>query len=296
MLLPTGVRMHYYDAGTGGDVVVLLHGWPQTAWQWRHVAPLLAAAGYRVIVPDLRGAGHTSRPRRDAGVPADIRGQDLPSGGYDKRSLAEDVHALLADLGLTGPAFVVGHDIGAMVAVAYALRYRLDTRALCVGEAPLPGTTAYEQMKGGVGMFHFAFHSVLDLPEALTTGREEVYLQHFYDKLGLRPAAVDTVHYARAFAQAGAMRAGFDLYRAFEQDAADTRAALVSGGLLRIPVLGVHGEMSAFSEVTQAMGEQIAEDVRVETVPGAGHWLAEENPAGLVDLLLAFDRDTRATH
>lgn len=292
-LLSTGVRMHYYTAGAGDDAIVLLHGWPQTAWEWRHVMPLLAEAGYRVIAPDLRGAGHSSRPRRDEGVPADPRGQYVPRGGYDKRSLAEDVHQLLyEELALTAPAFVVGHDIGAMLAVAYALRHRADVRALCFGEAPLPGTQAYEQMKATVGMFHFAFHAILDLPEALTVGRERVYLQHFYDKLGLRPTAVDTEHYARAFSQAGAMRAGFDLYRAFERDADDTRAALADGGKLTVPVLGVHGQVSAFSDVTAEMCREIAEQPQVAEVPDTGHWLAEENPAGLTDILVQFDRRT----
>ena len=95
---------------------------------------------------------------------------------------------------------MVGHDIGAMVAMAYALLYRDDVRALCFGEAPVPGTSGYEQMKTAPSMWHVASHTQLDLPESLTADREEVYLQHFYDRLGLRPSAVDTEHYARAFA------------------------------------------------------------------------------------------------
>lgn len=295
-LLSTGVRMHFYTAGSGNDVIVLLHGWPQTAWQWRHVMPLFAEAGYRVVAPDLRGAGNTSRPRLDDGVAADPRGPGLPRGGYSKWSLAEDIHQLLHDeLGITEPALVVGHDIGAMVATAYALRYRVDVRGLCFGEAPLPGTQAYEQMKDGPAMFHFAFHSILDLPEALTAGHERVYLQHFYDKLGVRPTAVDTEHYVSAFLQAGAMRAGFDLYRAFEQDARDTAAALAEGGKITVPVLGVHGQISAFSEVTEEMGLEIAERVEVQAVAGAGHWMAEENPTALAEIITRFDHDTRAT-
>ena len=140
-LLATGVRIHYWTAGEGERTAVLLHGWPQTAWQWRQVVPLLVEAGYRVMAPDVRGAGHSSWPRLDHGVPADLRGEGLPRAGYDKWSIAEDIHLLVREeLGLTEPVLVVGHDIGSMIATAYALRYREDVRALCVGEAPLPGT------------------------------------------------------------------------------------------------------------------------------------------------------------
>jgi len=147
--LETGVRMHYHDCGEGDDPLVLLHGYPQTSWQWRHVIGPLAEAGYRVIAPDYRGAGSSSRPRRDPGMPADLRGDEaLARGGYTKWEMAEDVHLLLHDhLGLTRPAFVLGHDIGSMVATAYAFRYRDHTRALGYGEATQPGTEVFERMK-----------------------------------------------------------------------------------------------------------------------------------------------------
>jgi pimeloyl-ACP methyl ester carboxylesterase len=288
-LLSTGVRLHYYDAGEGDEVIVLLHGWPQTGWQWRHVMPLFVERGYRVIAPDVRGAGHSSRPRADPGMPADTRGMIDPAGGYAKWTLAGDIHELLTQqLGLSHPAVVVGHDIGAMIAVAYALRYRGAARALVYGESPLPGTEVYEQVKTMMPVFHFAFHAVLDLPEMLVTGREQVYIQHFVDRLGYRPEAVDTEHYARAYSQPGALRAGFDLYRAFEQDARDVRHALADGGKLTIPILGLYGQISRFAEVTEAMGREIAENVTTAQVPQTGHWLAEENPAALADLVHDF--------
>ena len=121
--------------------------------------------------------------------------------------------------GLAIGLVVLGHDLGGQLATAYALRYPGDTRAMGYGEAPLPGTEVHDRMKNDPTLFHFAFHTILDLPEALTAGRERWYLQHFYDKLGFRPTAVDTDHFAAAYAEPGAMRAGFDLYRAFEQDA-----------------------------------------------------------------------------
>ena len=290
--LETGVRMHYYDLGEGSDTLVLLHGFPQTAWQFRHVVGPFADAGYRVIAPDYRGAGHSSRPRIDPGYPADARGgDDLRRGGYTKWAMAEDVHALLHDhLGLTDPALVLGLDIGSMVATAYAFRYRTDVRALVFGEASQPGTSFYEEVKHSPTEWHFLFHQVLDLPEALVAGRERLYLQYFYDRQGARPSAVDIDTFVRAYEQPGAMRAGFDLYRAFEQDAADIRAALDDGGRLSMPCLGLHGEASiSHSRSVEQVGNELAETLTVRGVAGAGHWMAEESPEELVRIVLEFD-------
>ena len=196
------------------------------------------------------------------------------------------------ELGLTEPALVVGHDIGSMIATAYALRYRDDVRALCVGEAPIPGTDVFEQVKHTPPVYHFLFHQQLDLPEALVSGREHIYLQHFVERLGYRPTAVDVDHYARAMAQAGALRAGFDLYRAFETDAEDTRTSLRESGPLEVPVLGLTGQVSRFADTIEPMLLELtrsAAQLRVESVPATGHWYAEENPSGLVEVLTAWD-------
>jgi pimeloyl-ACP methyl ester carboxylesterase len=281
--LRTGVRLHYADAGQGTDALVLLHGFPQTSWQWRHVTEPLAAAGYRVIVPDYRGAGSSSRPR-----------SDLPRGGYTKWEMAGDIHELLHDhLGLTAPAFVLGHDIGPMVATAYAFRYRDDVRALGYGEASQPGTAYFDRMKTTATEWHFGFHNVLDLPELLVAGRERQYLQYFFDRLAARPSVIDTDAYVRAYEQAGAMRAGFDLYRAFEQDADDIRAALARDGRLTVPCLGMYGEASlAHADAGEEIGHELANDVTVDPIPGSGHWIGEENPAAMVQSLLRFDGRT----
>jgi pimeloyl-ACP methyl ester carboxylesterase len=284
--------MHYYDTGQGSDTLVLLHGFPQTSWQWRHVIEPFAEAGYRVIAPDYRGAGNSSRPRSGPGHPADLRGEtEGASGGYTKWEMAQDIHLLLHEhLGLTEPAFVLGLDIGSMVATAYAFRYRAGIRALVYGEASQPGTSFYDRMKHSPTEWHFLFHQVLDLPEALVAGRERLYLQYFYDRQGARPTAVDTDAFVRAYEQPGAMRAGFDLYRAFEQDARDIRAALESGGKLTIPCLGLYGEASlSHRSAVEEVGHEIAEDVTVAGIPGTGHWMADENPRGLVEAVLRFD-------
>lgn len=294
--LESGVRLHYLDAGEGTDTLVLLHGYPQTSWQWRHVVGPLAEAGYRVIAPDYRGAGNSSRPRTDPGYPADLRG-DLPlrRGGYTKWELAEDIHLLLHEhLSLTEPAFILGHDIGSMVATAYAFRYRDATRALAYGEASQPGTSYFERMKNTATEWHFSFHNVLDLPELLVAGRERLYLQYFYDRHAARPTAVDTDTYVRSYEQAGAMRAGFDLYRAFEQDAEDIRSALARDGKLTIPCLGMYGQASlAHASAVEEIGHELAVDVTVDGIPGSGHWIAEENPEAMIRSLLRFDQRTR---
>jgi pimeloyl-ACP methyl ester carboxylesterase len=291
--LGTGVRMHYVDCGQGENTLVLLHGYPQTSWQWRHVVEPLAEAGYRVIAPDYRGAGNSSRPRSDFGSPADLRGAaPLPGGGYTKWEMAEDIHLLLHEhLGLSEPAFVLGHDIGSMVATAYAFRYRDSTRALGYGEASQPGTKVYERMKGSPTEWHFLFHNVLDLPEMLVAGREALYFQYFYDRHAARPTAVDTETYVKAYQQAGAMRAGFDLYRAFEQDADDIRMALERDGKLNIPCLGMYGEASlAHASAAEEIGYGIANSVTIDGIPDSGHWISEENPEELVKSVLRFDK------
>ncbi|MCD9197756.1 alpha/beta fold hydrolase [Aeromicrobium wangtongii] len=290
--LETGVRLHYYDCGDGDDTLVLLHGYPQTAWQWRHVLGPLADAGYRVIAPDYRGAGHSSRPSDGPGRTADLRGGvTLPRAGYSKWTMAEDIHLLLHEhLGLRRPAFVLGLDIGSMVATAYAFRYRDATRALGYGEASQPGTAVFDRLRNSAIEWHYNFHALLDLPEALVAGRERLYLQYFFDRHAARPMAVDTDAYATAYAQAGAMRAGFDLYRAFDQDADDIRAAVRDGGKLTIPCLGLYGTASlAHADAAEDIGRELADDVTVVGIADAGHWIAEENPEALVESLLKFD-------
>jgi pimeloyl-ACP methyl ester carboxylesterase len=290
--LRTGVRMHYYDVGEGSDTLVLVHGFPQTAWQWRHVLEPLSAAGYRVIAPDYRGAGHSSRPSLALGNPADLRADGtLPRGGYTKWEMAEDIHLLLHEhLGLTEPAFVLGHDIGSMVATAYAFRYRAGTRALGFGEASQPGTDWFDRMKSSATEWHFSFHNQLDLPEMLVAGRERLYLQYFFDRHAARPSAIDVETYFTAYEQAGALRAGFDIYRAFEQDSADIREALRTGGKLTVPLLGMYGTASlAHAKGAEEIGRELGENVTVDGIPDSGHWIAEENPAAMVDSLLRFD-------
>src|SRR5258706_2637664 len=137
-----GLRLHFVTAGTGERTAVLLHGFPQTWWEWHHMIAPLVDAGFRVVTPDYRGAGHSSRP----------------AGGYDKRGMAKDIHGLLREhLQITGPVVMIGHDIGLMVAYAYAQAYRGEVSHLAVIDAPLPGTDVFDRLRSDPRVWQFAF-------------------------------------------------------------------------------------------------------------------------------------------
>jgi pimeloyl-ACP methyl ester carboxylesterase len=270
------VRLHYVRVGEGARTVILLHGFPQTWWAWRATIPALLAAGFRVIAPDYRGAGHSSRP----------------VGGYDKVTMARDIHRLLYEhLALSGPMVVVGHDIGAMVAVAFAQNYPQATSHLVVVDSPLPGTKIFDRLRVDPRIWQFAFHAVRDIPEMLVVGRERTYLQAFFNARIINASAVseaDLDIYTSAYASAGGMRAGFELYRAFEQDAADVRAVLARSGRLQMPVLAVGGAASTTGPFMEEMTLELAEKVTGHRVPDAGHWVAEENAASFNAALQKF--------
>ncbi len=280
--LEPGVRLHYVVAGSGSCTMVLLRGYPQTWWEWRHVLAPLVRAGWRIIAPDYRGAGSSSKP---------------PSG-YDKRTMAGDIYKLLREhLHVAGPVTVVGHDIGMMVAYAFASEYPKSIDKLVLMEAPLPGTAAYDATVASTKlsnatMWHFFFHNAQNsLAESLTAGRERLYLQHFYERLAFDQGAIteaDLDLYASHYSAAGAMRAGFEVYRAFDRDAEDNRAALKKNGRLRMPVLALGGTSSFYLPIAKAMLAEVAKKVTVVGIADAGHWIAEENPEALVEELLKF--------
>ncbi len=280
--LEPGVRLHYTVTGEAKRTIVLLHGYPQTWWEWRHVIGPLVRAGWRVIAPDYRGAGGSSKPNT----------------GYDKRTMAADLFKLLHEhLGVSGQITLVGHDIGMMVAYAFASQYPKLVDKLILMEAPLPGTAVYDATVASTKlndttMWHFFFHNAQNnLAESLTAGRERLYLQHFYERLAFDQNAItaaDLDLYASHYSAAGAMRAGFELYRAFDRDGEDNRAALKKSGRLTMPVLALGGTSSFFLPIAKAMLAEVAKHVTVTGIPNAGHWIAEENPKALLDELLRF--------
>ena len=280
--LKPGVRLHYVEAGAGPRTLVLLHGYPQTWWEWRYVIPVFAQAGFRVIAPDYRGAGGSSKP----------------PDGYDKRTMAADVEILLRQhLSVKAPVVMIGHDIGMMVAYAFASSFPKSVERLILMEAPIPGTITYDAMVASAHLsnvmhWHFFFHNAgNNLAELLTQGRERQYLKHFYDRLAFNQDAIgleDLNLYATQFEAAGAMRAGFELYRAFDRDAEDNRATLKKNGRLTMPVLGLGGASSFFVPIALPMLKEVAKNVMVESIPSCGHWVAEENPSSLIEQVLAF--------
>jgi len=227
------VRLHYVTAGQG-PAVVLIHGWPQTWYMWRGVMPALAAH-HRVIAPDLRGLGDSSRP----------------VGGYDKKTLAHDIWRLTHDvLGERRP-FVVGHDWGGPVAYALAAQHRDAVRRMAIFDVPVPGDGTPVMFNN---RWHHGLHWELDFPEALTAGREDVYLGFFYRTWGARPDAISEEaqrEYLRTYRQPGAMRAGFNLYRATPQDVADNEAFRAQGKLA-MPIL-VYGGLEGRGRGMAAM-------------------------------------------
>ena len=277
-----GVQLHYVEVGSGPRTMVLVHGYPQTWWEWRHVMPLFAAAGFRVVAVDYRGAGNSSKP----------------AGGYDKQTMARDIHALLTKhLAAEGKIVLVGHDIGLTVAFALAASYPEAVERLVLVDAILPGTSTWQTLltTGKLrhsNLAHFFFHNARNhLAETLTAGRERAYLGDFFDRIAFNvgafgPEVVD--HYASYYAAPGGMTAGFEVYRAFDQDVADNTALLRAAGRLKVPTLFVAGAESFLGTVAEAMLEEFAENGRVASVPRSGHYPPEENPAAFAEAVLEF--------
>jgi pimeloyl-ACP methyl ester carboxylesterase len=264
------VRLHYVTAGDG-PAILLLHGWPQSWYMWRDVMPGLAAR-YRVIAPDLRGLGDSSRP----------------AGGYDKKTLAEDVWRLAHEVLGEQRVFVVGHDWGGPTAFALAAQHRDAVRRVAIFDVPVPGDGTPVMFNN---RWHHGLHWEIDFPEELTAGREEIYLGFFYRNWGARPDAISEQaqrEYLRTYRQPGAMRAGFNLYRATPQDVADNQAFLAQGKL-QMPVLcygGAHGRGRGMAALDS--WRRVAEDVRGGVADNCGHWIPEERPDWVVEQLLAF--------
>ena len=195
-----GIQLHYVIGGQG-DPVVLIHGWPETWYAWHKVMPALAK-NYTVIAPDLRGLGDSSKPVT----------------GYDGKTLAEDIHQLVGKLGFK-TIFLVGHDIGTQVAYSYAAAHPTEVKRLAVMELPIPGFTP-PGLEGKI--WWFVFHQTPDVPEALVQGKESIYLSWFYQNLAYNPAGITQAainDYVNHYSAPGAMRAGFEHYRVFPQDA-----------------------------------------------------------------------------
>lgn len=246
----------------------------------RFLLTLFAEKGYFVVAPDYRGAG----------------GSSMPQTGYDKMTMASDLHKLMVEKLNIKSYSILGHDIGSMIATAQALQFREYVKGLIIMECPQPGTSVYKafttQPELTMGpTFHFFFHNSIDLPEQLTFGKEDIYLQHFYDRLSFKPYFLTKEErevYYDSFRRSGRMRAGFEVYRAFKKDDQDIKENLISKGKLNIPILATGGSKSVFCKYIHQIGKEIGENVEFEPVDDASHWVPEENPIGLANLTLNF--------
>ena len=262
-----GAKIHVRVGGKG-PAVVMLHGFGDTGDMW---APLAAdlAKDHTVVVPDLRGLGLSS----------------IPEGGYDKKTQAGDVRGVLAALGIEN-AVIIGHDIGTMVAFAYASRYPQLTDQLVVMDAPVPGIPPWNDIVRSPMLWHFDFGG----PDAerLVAGRERIYLDRFWNEFAGDRAKVDEAtrqHYAKLYARPGTMRAAFAQFRSIRQDAVDNEASMKTK--LTMPVLAVGGEKS-FGNNEAIVMRNAADNVKELVIPGAGHWLMEEAPTQIIQAIRDF--------
>ena len=263
-----GIKLHYLTAGHGTPLV-LLHGYAETSLMWKPIIPALAER-FTVIAPDLPGIGDS----------------DIPSDGLDMKSAAVRIHDLVKSLGVQ-KAEVVGHDIGLMVAYAYAAQFPAEVTKLVLMDAFLPGVEGWEAIYNNPNIWHFRFNG--PTPEALVQGRERTYFEYFWndlaaDKTRSLPQA-DRNAYVAAYARPGRMHAGWAYFVSFQQAAKDF--AQLAQTKLTMPVLTIGGEKS----LGEALGQQaklVATDVTVVVLKDTGHWVLEERPKETSEALQSF--------
>lgn len=264
-----GIQMHYVIGGQD-DPVILLHGWPQTWYEWHNVMPGLAK-NYTVVAPDLRGLGDSSKPFT----------------GYDGNTTAEDIYQLLSQLGLDEKIYLVGHDIGVQTAYSYAASHPNNVSRLVILDVPVAGFSppGFEDC-----CWWFSFHQTPDIPEILTAGKEREYLSWFYSTFAYNPEAIteaDIDEYVSHYSAPGGMRAGFEYYRAFPTNVEQNKEhATVK---LPMPVLALGGEYTGNAALTSM--KSLANNVSGGIIPFSGHWIAEERPDFLIKELVKFFRD-----
>jgi pimeloyl-ACP methyl ester carboxylesterase len=263
-----GLSLRYLSAGNG-PAVVLIHGYAETSRMWQPLMPTLALH-FTVIAPDLPGIGES----------------DIPAGGMDMTRAAILIHSLVKSLGIA-KAGVVGHDIGLMVAYAYAAQFPSDVDRLVLMDAFLPGVEGWEAIYNNPGIWHFRFNG--PTPENLVKGRERIYFEHFWNDFAADRAhsipEADRVAYTAAYARPGRMRAAWTYFVSFQQAAKDfTRFSRTK---LTMPVLSIGGEQAN----GEALGRQVklvASDASTVSLPKTGHWVMEERPHETSEALLKF--------
>jgi len=263
-----GSKLHYLTAGKG-PAVILLHGYTQTSRMWRPLIPKLASR-FTVVTPDLPGMGDS----------------EIPKNGLDMKTAAIRIHALAKSLGIS-KARVVGHDIGLMVAYAYAAQFPAEVEKLVVMDAFLPGVPGWELASNNPDMWHFRFHG--PTPEALVQGREKIYFAYFWNDLAADKTRslplVDREAYVAAYSRPGRMRAGWAYFASWPDTAKDF--AQMAQTKLGMPVLSIAGEKASAAILGLQM-KLVATDVTVLDLNDTGHWLMEERPKETMDALISF--------
>jgi pimeloyl-ACP methyl ester carboxylesterase len=248
--LVNNVTLHYV-IGEHGDPILLLHGWPETWYEWRHIIPQLIDNNYTVIAPDMRGLGDSEKPQT----------------GYDKKTVAEDIYQLIKKLGY-GKIYLVAHDLGGPVAYSYAAAHPENVKKMVILVTLLPGFGDEEASKFSPnGLWHLPFHAVRDLPEKLIEGKEDTYLNWFYDHYSFNQSAItpkDREEYIKQYSKPGALRAGFEYYRAIFEDAQQNKE--YAKQKLDIPIFTIGGE-AGVGNTTISSFQKVANNVTGITLP-----------------------------
>ncbi len=265
-----GTTLHYVRGGNG-PAVILLHGFPEDWYEYHRVMPRLAGQ-FTVIAVDLRGLG----------------GSAVTPDGYDAANMAEDIHQLADHLHLD-PVYLVGHDIGGMVAYAFLRRYADTTRGVMIIDVPLPGIGPWDAVKTDPIAWHIRFQQTPDLPEQLLAGREAIYFRYFLDRDTFSDR--DVARYARAYAAPDHLRAMLNIYRAFPENekfnAAQHRA-------IGVPLVLAPGEHSPFAKLMPSIAAALrahgCANVKIQVVKNSGHYLVDEQPAAVASLVKQYAR------
>jgi pimeloyl-ACP methyl ester carboxylesterase len=259
-----GVKLQYVIGGSG-PAVILLHGFPEDWYEFRKVMPRLAKK-FTVVAVDLRGVGES----------------EATPGGYDAANLAEDVHQLAEQLRLER-VYVVGHDIGGMVAYAFARRYPETARGVMILDVPIPGLEPWKEIQNDPAVWHIRFHQT-DLPEQLVAGRQAIYFRYFLRAEHFSDA--DVAHYAAAYREPQHLRTAFEFYRAF---GANAKFNAAQRDTLNLPMVYGVGEYDAFTKfmtrIAEAMRAQGCANLKTEVVKGSAHYIFEEKPDQVAELI-----------
>lgn len=271
-----GLRFHYVTGGLeNGPVLVLLAGFPESWFAWRHVMERLADR-YRIVAIDLPGQGDS----------------DKPLSGYDTQTVAQRLHDFVASLDL-GRYYLAAHDVGAWVAFPFAMMFGDEIRALTLMDAGIPGVSLPDMLPSSSSKswktWHFSFHAVADLPESLLEGRERIYLEWFFREKTANPncyGEAEIAEYERLLTAPGGLRASLAFYRSLS-DSAEQNKVLAQNGRLVMPVLGLSADQGSIPDVAATL-RPYGDDVRSETILACGHFQPEEQPKAVAAALARF--------